>query len=200
MPYLHWETEWRRARLEKVMRNITPANEPRTFDSMIKVVEAAVSHAASKSLKDHMLPHQIIGRTKLGEVLYQAAMLFEAMDTYIEEQIMRDDLYGHPPFHPRRTLAQSNFWSLNAPKDSNEQLVYRETKPKREVPCYIKCECKHCRNSARMVPRVVMIDQLWLWVLDGSMCVSFLHFDFFLLRSTSRKDWLSLQAYRVKLT
>ena len=64
---------------------------------------------------------------------------------------------GEAPLHIRRTLDQSYFLSL---KDTSErdrdQVVYRETKLAWQEPGDIT--------------RVVMVDQLWLWILDERLC------------------------------
>jgi hypothetical protein len=59
-----------------------------------------------------------------------------------------------PPLHIRRTLDQSYFLTLDDTSERDrDQVVYRETKSEQGDP-------------ARPVSRVVMVDQLWLWILD----------------------------------
>lgn len=81
------------------------------------------------------------------------------MDTELDERLMRRGLAttkgSEPPLHIRRTLDQAYF--LNS-KDTSErdkdQVVYRATK-------------KPLRDAGNgNVTRVVMVDQLWLWILD----------------------------------
>lgn len=67
-----------------------------------------------------------------------------------------DGRISEPPLHIRRTLDQSYFLNL---KDTShrdqDQVVYRATR----LPWYVP------GNLAR----AVMVDQLWMWVLDDRM-------------------------------
>lgn len=87
------------------------------------------------------------------------------MDTEAEVRLLRqglrprqtaDDKTSEPPLHIRRTLDQSHFLNL---KDTShrdqDQVVYRATDLAWHVPGNLK--------------RVVMVDQLWMWVLDDRM-------------------------------
>lgn len=108
----------------------------------------------------------------LGKVLYNAAKLSEAMDCYHDEKILEAYLHNNPPYHPRRTLDQSYYWTLKTTKKRDrDQVVYRGTSPKKGVVLCrcVKPGCKHTQENSRKIPRLVMVDQLWLWVLDGSM-------------------------------
>jgi hypothetical protein len=115
----------------------------------------------------------------LGRVLLKAAALYEAMDGYADEKLIEKYLNRRPPLHPRRTLDQSYYWTL---KDTcsrdRDQVVYRGTAPnpkllhhgcKKEDPIVKDKECRQCTENVKKVPRVVMVDQLWMWILDESM-------------------------------
>ena len=71
-----------------------------------------------------------------------------------DEKLLRAHLLTERPVHIRRTLDQSYYWTL---KDTQirdrDQVVYRATNKRDQNP---------------KIPRVVMVDQLWLWILDGS--------------------------------
>jgi len=62
----------------------------------------------AKGLKGGAMPRI---PTKLGQTLYDAANLAEAMDCYHEEKLLKEYLHHNPPFHPRRTLDQSYYVS-----------------------------------------------------------------------------------------
>lgn len=87
------------------------------------------------------------------------AKLWEAMDTELENRLIQHgldtDSSSEPPLHIRRTLDQAYFLNL---KDTSErdkdQVVYRATKRPFRDP------------GSGNVTRVVMVDQLWLWILD----------------------------------
>jgi hypothetical protein len=114
--------------------------------------------------------------TELGRVLYRAAKLSEAMECYQEEQLLKEFLHSNPPYHPRRTLDQSYYWTLQSTKKRDrDQVVYRGTAPNKEFMHKMHCKakkgdlpCGQCWDDIRKVPRLVMVDQLWLWILDGS--------------------------------
>jgi hypothetical protein len=72
-----------------------------------------------------------------------------------DEMLLRTHLRSERPVHIRRTLDQSYYWTLEDTETRDrDQVVYRATKEEN--------------------PRVVMVDQLWMWILDGSK--SFIRF------------------------
>lgn len=123
-----------------------------------------------------MVPGTLAPKTVLGQVLYRAAILSEAMDYYQEQELLKCYLHNDPPFHPRRTLDQSYYWTLKTTKKRDrDQVVYRGTAPRKEFihrGVHCKSGCGQCLDDIRKVPRVVMVDQLWLWILDGSKFLS----------------------------
>lgn len=93
-------------------------------------------------------------RKELGEYLLQIAKLYNALDIELDVRILGDHLYKSPPLHARRTLDQSYYWKLqNTDGRDEDQVVYRETKQGKNI----------LRTS-----RVIMVDQLWLYILDDS--------------------------------
>ena len=83
------------------------------------------------------------------------AQAFEEMDYESDERLLRDHVQAEPPLHIRRTLDQYYFATLDdTSQRDKDQVVYRGTKAGRSL---------HSRNT-----RVVMVDQLWLWILDDS--------------------------------
>jgi hypothetical protein len=236
MPYLHWETDRRRAKFDEMMRNITEAHkkeeakkgkktryiplppvengksssrllgrkgltmangkaklhETETYENteadfhMINTATEIIgakfkdeienrpeSKFAKTKFAKLMVPGILAPTTVLGQVLYRAALLSEAMDYHQEQELLKCYLHSDPPFHPRRTLDQSYYWTLKTTKKRDrDQVVYRGTAPRREFMhrgAHAKSGCHQCREDIRKVPRVVMVDQLWLWILDGSM-------------------------------
>lgn len=71
-----------------------------------------------------------------------------------DEKLLRKHLLGERPVHIRRTLDQSYYWTLRDTQTRDrDQVVYRATNKPHQNP---------------RQPRIVMVDQLWLWILDGS--------------------------------
>lgn len=66
----------------------------------------------------------------LGQVLIDAARLYEAIATYRDKMLIRKYLYHDTPLHPRRTLDQAYYRTLKTTKARDrDQGVYRGTKP-----------------------------------------------------------------------
>jgi hypothetical protein len=83
------------------------------------------------------------------------AKVADAMDYFDDEQLLKRNLHKDPPLHVRRTLDQYYFSTLEETSARDrDQVVYRETRAGRGI-----------QSRAR----VVMVDQLWLWILDDSM-------------------------------
>ena len=207
MPYLHWETDRRRARAANCMKDISRAKMAAVDDvvdaTAATVIEGTIERAASDGLLYH-IPSQlqapsrrprpkpitnktIQGQSLLGRMLLIAAALYEAMDSHTDEKLIERYLMAKPPLHPRRTLDQSYYWTLkDTRKRDRDQVVYRATAPNQNFMhhrCFkgrkgtktprqaladgsVKPTCLQCLEDARRVSRVVMVDQLWMWVLD----------------------------------
>jgi hypothetical protein len=99
----------------------------------------------------------------LARYLVSAAALYTAMKC-VEDQLVLDEyLRREPPLHPRRSLNQYDLWT--SLKDDTDQVVYRETRSRTRA---------RPGEPALTEPSLVMVDQLWLWILDGSMFSKFL--------------------------
>ncbi len=83
------------------------------------------------------------------------AKVADEMDYEADERLLRDHVKADPPLHIRRTLDQYYFATLDdTSQRDKDQVVYRGTKAGRSL---------HSHDT-----RVVMVDQLWLWILDDS--------------------------------
>lgn len=206
MPYLHWETDRRRAKAAmaikkargdklyemtdvafKIHSNNSATQKSRRqmvnkTESGTKIIRLPVNAPVASIPRYGPTPE---GKRLLGRLLLCAAALSEAMNYYTDEKLIRQYLdLERPLLHPRRTLDQSYYWTLKSTqKRDRDQVVYRGTAPKPEH-MHHWCEkdkleknqegknivCDQCRADIRKVPRVVMVDQLWLWILDESKC------------------------------
>ena len=115
--------------------------------SVIKDIELK-GHRTLSGAKIEDLPFGERGRNLHKMALKQAAQ--DALkNADADELLLRTHLLSERPIHIRRTLDQSYYWTL---KDTSardqDQVVYRATKD---------------QNA-----RIVMVDQLWMWILDGS--------------------------------
>ena len=156
MPYLHWETNSRRAKMAEVVAEITTKKE-----AMYSLTKREPDEKEKARLDFYRAVEQGKLRTKykdiprartkcLGPYLMSIAKIADAMDYEADERLLRDHLHETPPLHIRRTLDQSYFWTLeDTTSRDRDQVVYRGTK-----------------GGKYWNARVVMVDQLWLWILD----------------------------------
>jgi len=192
MPYLHWETDRRRIRAADVIKRNTCAKySPLTEvveEIRVPVIESSIDRANSDGLLENITtraknykqnhtthkitPKTVQGQRLLGKLLFLAAALYEAMDSHTDEKLIEKYLNYEPPLHPRRTLDQSYYWTL---KDTcsrdRDQVVYRGTAPSRKL-LHHACvkdptkkkepDCAQCTENVKKVPRIVMVDQLWM--------------------------------------
>lgn len=136
-------------------------------------------------------------RYKLGQYLLDAARLFEGMASYRDRKLLETYLMQDPPMHPRRTLDQAYYWSLNTTNQrDHDQVVYRATtanplkfhrwnidrsiwtghdeenvSPDKLQDLEHK-SCEECTTNIRQVSRLIMVDQLWMWVLDEKTIIT----------------------------
>jgi hypothetical protein len=127
-------------------------------------------------------------KSELGQFLIDASRLYEEMSNYRDEKLLQKYLHYEPPMHPRRTLDQSYYWTLNKTSvRDRDQVVYRSTQPgifheydhiKGEWPEHkeqgitLDRGCNHCQANIRKVSRVIMVDQLWMWILDEQTIIT----------------------------
>lgn len=144
-----------------------PLETIRTTTVIRRRTNAAIGRITHKTVQ---------GQTLLGRMLLLAAALYEAMDALTDETLVKKYLTAHPPLHPRRTLDQSYYWTLkDTRKRDRDQVVYRGTAPSPKFMhhrCFktqkgdktARKTCHQCQDDVKKVPRVVMVDQLWMWV------------------------------------
>jgi hypothetical protein len=99
------------------------------------------------------IPHS--PTAQLAEYLGLLAKLASDIPSDPNAKLFRASLHKDPPIHPRRTLDQYYFSTLkNTTSRDRDQVVYRGTKKE--------------KSNFMDEPRIVMVDQLWLWILDDS--------------------------------
>ena len=131
---------------------------------------------------------RVITKSPLGQFMVDAARLYEEMSNYRDKKLLQKYLHKEPPLHPRRTLDQSYYWTLNKTDHRDrDQVVYRGTKsgsfheydPKTGIwPTHKEQEippekgCDECRANIRKISRIIMVDQLWMWILDEQTIIA----------------------------
>lgn len=180
MPYLHWEVDRKREKMARAAQDITknykktkpPDHNIRNQNRLAETLEKCknklkllhVSEFEEKGkVTDAARANKFVPHTLLGKLLFHAACMYEAMDLEPDMRLLRENLHSEPPLHPRRTLDQSYYVKLESTETRDaDQVVYRGTKAEREIN----------RNT-----RVIMVDQLWLYILDESNHPSSEHTD-----------------------
>lgn len=149
---------------------------------------------------------RVITTSEIGQLLFDAAMLYEAMAMYRDKMFFQEYLHKEPPLHPRRTLDQAYYWTLKTTKSRDrDQVVYRGTRPDpkhsiQPITGHWNCSemsrsaaedpqqeaqqsesgedepdeihCTHCRSHIQKVSRLLMVDQLWMWILDKQTIIT----------------------------
>lgn len=179
MPYLHWDTD--RSRLTTANKIKEVSHQRFTLAEALTKARHRFSHAPSAVELDTLPSHKgsstrsvfstppRASRIILGQLLRAAAALLEALEFHNEERLIAEYIHAKPPLHPRRTLDQSYYGALkNTGTRDRGQVVYRATAPEAH-----ECDpswdlCKICNEDVREVARLIMVDQLWLWILDES--------------------------------
>jgi len=185
MPYLHWETDRARSKASRIIDK----NGPASLSDLSHVADALINANARKSSsstkqgapdnvfssgRELYRPRWSKDQTPLGRVLLLAASLYEAMDDYTDEKLLKEYLSAIPALHPRRTLDQSYYWTLeDSSGRDRDQVVYRATAPSPGLHYKFRKHGNHprydqCSENVLKTPRLVMVDQLWMWILDDS--------------------------------
>lgn len=184
MPYLHWETDRGRMRSANVIKEASKTR----FSSMREVVDTYTAEQNTQPSQScdnlsaespPILPKLSTikqRRAALGRMFRSAAKLAETMDSHTDEKLISEYLHQNPPLHTRRTLDQSYYGALkNTHARDRDQVVYRATTPlphecvkmgRREKAC------PECQDGIKKLPRLIMVDQLWLWILDEKTIIT----------------------------
>ena len=73
-----------------------------------------------------------------------------------DTSFLRKYINHESPAHDRRTLDQSYYYNLRKPQSQNNDKVILQ----------------YTKNVPEMTSKMIMVDQLWLWVLDGNTIVT----------------------------
>ncbi|KAI0868161.1 hypothetical protein GGS24DRAFT_513762 [Hypoxylon argillaceum] len=162
--------------------------ERKSIERNIEEVEDVVDNVMANSIQNQGTKEddRFNNTTDLGRYLLDAARLHENMATYRDRMLLRKYLPQDPPIHPRRTLDQAYYWTLKSTKRRDkDQVLYRGTtvakdafhRHDEENQCPEHKElkgmdCSICRSNISKVSRVVMVDQLWMWVLDKKTLIT----------------------------
>lgn len=161
MPYLHWEIEKRLLRMSKIIQGeVTKLRRQggrHGYQFRSKLADLAknwrlrLGQPAPDKKKEQpsWQPQSLLAR-----YLWFAAKLFEAIDEAADERLIREHLNTSSPLHMRRTLDQYYYWTVTDTTAEDQNQVV--------------CHGTRSSNDPEATGRVVMVDQLWMWILDDS--------------------------------
>lgn len=200
-PFLHWDTEQGWQRQQKAildatrvanMQTATSAPKDRVQDNFNNELRghhvqsttlSSLAHEAISSSSSHlrsMTTRAASRRGVVGRVLFCAARIFKLMASFEDDELVREYLFANPPLHPRRSLHQTftkySSFLLETETLDREQIVYKATAPvttpASRPNCNKWCQCSDCKKERAAVPRLLMVDQLWLFVLDENTIIT----------------------------
>ncbi|KAI1653377.1 hypothetical protein F4813DRAFT_374522 [Daldinia decipiens] len=209
MPYLHWETSRNNDQFSMETEEKIAEERLEGIDNLYSqrialpraqrksMVKVATMSTLLKLMKEKCLIKSRLevdhnGRLKirhpLGQLLLDAARLYEGMSNYRDKKLLRQYLSANPPLHPRRTLYQAHHGALHSTWERDrDQVVYKHTTAQHEsfhkynpetsrweghMDFDIGGKCEECNRNIRKVSRVVMVDQLWMWILDAKTIIT----------------------------
>lgn len=158
MPYLHWETDASREKMRVVIDDLLQFHRvPLSGETGAPVAEEMSDRIDDYTLKKRKISDLNLGRN--GKILMRWSTMFtrrklaELGELDLDERLLRGYVtHKDRPLHIWRTLDQSYYWALKDTQTrDSDQVVYRAT-----------------YNAEHQQARLVMVDQLWLWILDGS--------------------------------
>ncbi|KAL6795082.1 hypothetical protein J3E68DRAFT_450227 [Trichoderma sp. SZMC 28012] len=226
LPYLHWETNRRRAKMVQIVQELVEDNKASLNSHFLEAARE----------KAHCLPEKFDRgniKNKVARYLYDIAQVWDAMDYDADERLLRQSFSEtkqdaitagplgakwEPPLHIRRTLDQSYFSVVEDTVDRDtDQVVYRQTRAKTRKEKHEKQpenekaatsstslnttspHTQHVESTAASrtivtgpgsttssgtdikkkkkmtklvgVTRVVMVDQLWMWILGEATLI-----------------------------
>jgi hypothetical protein len=171
MPFLHWEVE---KRLYRMAQFAEIAKRRKDFQERIRRAntlryKARLADVARLQQSKPQRPQTWYDnegrrskysmywrpRHPLAKYFWHAAKLFQIIDEAADGRLVEDHLFEESPLHMRRTLEQFYYWTApDTTGRDKEQVVCRGTRTQNEDP--------------DATARLVMVDQLWLWILDES--------------------------------
>jgi hypothetical protein len=171
MPYLHWEVE---KRLQRMQQFVQVAKSRRDQTERLHRVSTLrrgtrIAKLANNNLLKADRPMtgfeteqrgtSVSWRPQhpLAKYFWHIAKLYQIIDEAADGRLIEDHLFESPPLHMRRTLEQYYYWTAeDTSRRDKDQVVCRATRHYSD------------ESDPDSASRIVMVDQLWLWILDDS--------------------------------
>ncbi|EPE35811.1 Magnesium transport protein CorA, transmembrane region [Glarea lozoyensis ATCC 20868] len=171
MPYLHWEIQSNLDDLEDLLAT----RHHHTFPPGIRNVETKFQFLIDQAKRNWSFYYSRIDewkhqhskssatcrtRSPLGEYLLHVAKFYRSFNLDADTHLLSDQLFAIPPLHPRRTLHQSYYWKrTHTGYLDRHQTTHKAT----DTDDY----------SHQGVGKVIMVDQLWMYILDENTIITF---------------------------
>jgi len=137
MPYIHWETEPERDKLQSVVDKYKRKPKGRPLEEGLKLM--VKNFFAESREESEAKQHQPLERYELND-----------------KRLVKLYLNFNPPLHIRRTLDQFHYYMTENTTDrDSDQVISR----------YFK------RKYPSKPPPIMMVDQLWLWIVNTGTIV-----------------------------
>ncbi|PHH91890.1 hypothetical protein CDD83_9911 [Cordyceps sp. RAO-2017] len=161
MPYLHWEVEKRLMRMSNIVQEQTAARQSKSEIRKLRPKRRPKLLEMANDRRMQLRRLQPGSRRKVGQwrptsalakYLWLAAKMFEIIDEIADERLVTQNLDTKAPIHIRRTLDQFYHWTTADTTDQDHNQVV----------------CRKTRSGIdpRATSRLVVVDQLWMWILD----------------------------------
>jgi hypothetical protein len=171
MPFLHWEMDKRLQRMNQFVQVAKSRNEHaerlrRASTSRIKGRMVDIARLESldpgrpeTAHKDSKSGTSWRPQSAIAKYIWYVAKLYQIIDEAADGRLIEDHLFADPPLHMRRTLEQYYYWTAtDTTRRDSDQVVCRLTRSQTE--------------DAESTARLIMVDQLWLWILDDNTVIS----------------------------
>ena len=152
---------------------------------------AKIATTKGKAWQSHVLPPVDVDKNRrlkvregeprtreLAQFLIDAARMYEAISMFQDRSVVKEGLFADPPLHPRRTLDPLHHRSRRVEAGTLHKFEPQYSKGKKKSKDdgewkwsgHWRFEddgvCSQCLEDIRRVPKAVMVDQLWMWILD----------------------------------
>ena len=164
------------------IRGRVPSKNIRSVAEIFQILQPVI--ATEKLKKDSN--GRIIVKNPLAQYLMDASRLYSGIQNYRDKKLIQKYLHFDPPMHPRRTLDKAHVLNTRTWR-TKDQVVFRATSTnpasfhhydavEGKWPDHeglgIHESCPDCLRNISNTPRLVMVDQLWMWFLDKSTIIT----------------------------
>jgi len=195
MPFLSWEYEEQHLQMktavEEKIQNKLERTIPMSATDIIREVQNSSSHERDQQHKVSQygeyvssIPALFIYEESLSACReswrrtrdrnHLASFLFKSANRAKKTRLLFDEMAAGEFLAPgavnfRRTLHQSHYWSVNCSGCDRQQVVRQQAEP---IPEWRKHETWFTGENRWKTAKLLMVDQIWLWIVDGNTLIT----------------------------